>query len=54
MARPIREIPTLTGQTAIDFLTEAAKYDHLPVPHLTPEQEEEIRKSEEAYKYFVW
>ena len=54
MALPIRSIPTLTGQTAIDFMNEAEKYANRPVPRLSQEREEEIRQIKEAYKYFVW
>lgn len=54
MAIAIREIPVLTGQSAIDFVSEAEKYADRPVPRLTPKREMEIRRIKEAHKHFVW
>lgn len=54
MALAIREIPVLTGQTAIDFINEADKYADRPVPRLTAEREAELRRIKDAHKYFVW
>ena len=54
MATPIRDIPVLTGQSAVDFLNEADKYAELPVPHLSEEEEMEIKRINEAYKQFIW
>lgn len=54
MAIAIREIPTLTGQSAVDFINEAEKYAEVPVPRLTAEEESRIRRIEEAYQSFVW
>ena len=42
MATPIREIPVLTGQSAVDFIKEAEKWDSAPVPHLTKEEIEYV------------
>lgn len=54
MAIAIREIPVLTGQSAADFIAEAEKWDHMPVPHLTEEQEARLRQIKESGKNFVW
>lgn len=54
MALAIREIPILTGQSAIDFINEADKYAERPVPHLTQQREMELRSIKEAHKHFVW
>ena len=54
MAIPLREIPVLTGQSAIDFVNAADELADAPVPRLSEEQESRIRKMEEAYKTFVW
>ena len=54
MAIPIREIPVLTGQSAIDFLNEAEKYSNRPVPRLSKERELELRRIKDAHKDFVW
>lgn len=54
MATAIREIPTLTGQTAIDFVKEADKYAKRPVPRLSQQREIELQKIKEAHKHFVW
>lgn len=53
MAIAIREIPVLTGQTAIDFIDEADKYSERPVPRLSPQREMELRNIKEAHKHFV-
>lgn len=54
MAIPIRDIPVLTGQSAIDFVNEAEKYADRPVPRLTEEQETRLRQIKESAKNFVW
>lgn len=54
MAIAIREIPVLTGQSAIDFVNEADKYADRPVPRLSEKREEELRSIKEAHKHFVW
>ena len=54
MAIAIREIPVLTGQSAIDFELEAEKYAGRPVPHLTEEEESYVRQIKESGKNFVW
>jgi len=54
MAIAIREIPVLTGQSAIDFVNEADKYAGKPVPRLTASQESRLRAIKDAYKSFVW
>ncbi len=54
MAIAIREIPILTGQSAEDFLAEAEKWDQMPVPHLTEEQETRLRQIKESGRNFVW
>ena len=54
MAIAIREIPVLTGESAIDFVNETEKYSNRPVPRLTAQREKELRKIKEAYKHFVW
>jgi len=54
MAIAIREIPVLTGQSAIDFELEAEKYAGRPVPHLSEEEERQLKEINEAYKNFVW
>lgn len=54
MAIPIREIPVLTGQSAVEFMIETEKYDSAPVPTLSEERERELRVLDEAYKKFVW
>ena len=54
MAIAIREIPVLTGQSAVDFVNEADNYAARPVPRLSREREEELRSIKEAHKHFVW
>lgn len=54
MAIAIREIPVLTGQSAIDFMEEADKYSGRPVPHLSSQREAELRRIREAHKHFIW
>ena len=54
MATPIREIPVLTGQSAIDFVNEAEKYAGRAVPRLSHEREMELRSIKDAHKHFVW
>ena len=54
MAIAIREIPILTGQSAIDFANETEKYSDRPVPRLSQKREMELRNIKEAYKHFVW
>lgn len=54
MAIAIREIPVLTGQSAIDFVNETDKYSDRPVPHLSMKREMELRSIKEAHKHFVW
>ena len=54
MAIAIREIPVLTGQSAIDFVNEADKYAERPVPRLSDEEEKKLKEINEAYKKFVW
>ena len=54
MATPIREIPVLTGQSAVDFINELEKYADRPVPHLSEEREMELRRIKDAHKNFVW
>lgn len=54
MAVAIREIPLLTGQSAIDFIYEAEKYSSRPVPRLSSHREKELRRIREAHKHFVW
>lgn len=54
MAIAIREIPVLTGQSAVDFITEADKYSERPVPRLSQQREMELRTIKEAHKNFVW
>jgi len=54
MAIAIREIPVLTGQSAIDFVNEADKYAERPVPHLSQQREMELRSIKEAHKHFIW
>lgn len=54
MAIPIREIPVLTGQSAVDFLNEADKYSDRPVPRLSEKREQELRRIKDAHKHFVW
>ncbi len=54
MAVAIREIPVLTGQSAIDFIDEAEKYSARPVPHLSAKREAELRGIKEAHKKFKW
>lgn len=54
MAIAIREIPVLTGQSAIDFISEAEKWDKAPVPHLTAEEEAYVKQIQESGKNFVW
>ncbi len=54
MAVAIREIPVLTGQSAIDFIDEAEKYSGRPVPRLSSKREAELRRIREAHKNFEW
>lgn len=54
MAVAIREIPVLTGQSAIDFIDEAEKYSQRPVPRLSSKREAELLRIKEAYKKFKW
>ncbi|MDE5997377.1 MAG: hypothetical protein K2G77_04100 [Muribaculaceae bacterium] len=54
MAVAIREIPVLTGQSAVDFIDEAEKYSRCPVPRLSLQREKELRRIKEAHKHFVW
>ena len=54
MAIAIREIPILTGQSAVDFVNEADKYAERPTPRLSGEREMELRHIKEAHKHFVW
>lgn len=54
MAIAIREIPILTGQSAIDFVNEAEKWDNVPVPRLSEEEEKYVRQIKESGKNFVW
>lgn len=54
MAIPIREIPILTGQSALDFIKAADALADVPVPHLSEEDEQKLREIDEAYKSFVW
>ena len=54
MAIAIREIPVLTGQSAIDFINETDKYSDRPVPRLSLKRELELRSIKEAHKHFVW
>lgn len=54
MAIAIREIPVLTGQSAIDFVNEADKNAERPVPRLSQQREMELRSIKEAHKHFVW
>lgn len=54
MAIAIREIPVLTGQSAIDFVNEADKYAERPVPRLSQQREMELRSIKKAHKHFVW
>ena len=54
MAIPIREIPILTGQAAIDFVAAADALANAPVPRLSAEEEQRLHEIDEAYKTFVW
>ncbi len=54
MAVAIREIPVLTGQSAIDFIDEAEKYSGLSVPRLSSKRKAEPRRIREAYINFEW
>ena len=54
MAIPIREIPILTGQSAVDFINAADAMANVPVPHLSDAEEQRLRQMDEAHKSFVW
>lgn len=54
MAIAIREIPVLTGQSAIDFINEAEKNAKRPIPQLSQQREMELRSIKDAHKHFVW